>query len=513
MKLVHLAHEDTRQDGGQPHLDGLDPDLCYRAVLSRDPRFDGRFFTAVTTTSIYCRPICPARTPKRQNVRFYACAAAAEAAGFRPCRRCRPEAAPGTPPWLGSLATVSRAMRLIGEGALDESSVPDLARCLGVGPRHLSRLFQRHLGASPIAVALTRRVHFARRLIVETPLPMTEIALGVGFASIRRFNDAMRGALGQSPSEIRRKLGGHSAGQRALELRLAYRPPYDWDSILQFLSKRALPGVEEIDAHSYRRTFCCGAGEQTGIVSVVHVPEARSLVLAVEGTTSRELFSIVARVRRLFDLGADPLTIDAQLARDPALAPLVAERPGLRVPGAWDGFEVAVRTILGQQVTVRAATTLAGRLVAALGQPLANGGQGRLTHVFPDAATIAKANLVRLLPLQRSRADAIRALASAVARGELSLDVPRDLPEAIARLRRLPGIGEWTAQCIAMRALGEPDAFPAGDLGVRQALAAGGVLPSETDVLRRAEAWRPWRAYAARHLWTRDRTPAATAAT
>lgn len=499
-----MRDKETTADAEAVDTGELDPDACYRAIASRDPRFDGRFFTGVTTTGIYCRPVCPARTPKRENVRFFACAAAAAAAGFRPCRRCRPETAPGTPAWIGSAATVSRALRLIGEGALDGDAggVDALALRLGVGARHLSRLFARHLGAAPIAVAQTRRVHFARELVGSTDLPISRIAFCSGFSSVRRFNAAMKAAFGRSPSEIRERRGG---GERtgALEFRLAYRPPYDFEALLAFLRGREIPGVESIDASSYRRAF--RVGETTGTLEVTHAAEARALTLRVLAPPSRDLVLLVERVRRLFDLGADPLRIATSLSRDPRLAPLVAARPGLRVPGAWDGFETAVRAILGQQVSVAAATTLAGRLAREFGSPLGGAAAFGLTHLFPDPAALATAEIASRLPLQRSRADAIRSLARAIRDGELALDAARGLEDAVARLRALPGIGEWTAQVVALRVFGEPDAFPAGDLGIRKALG----IDSERDVLRAAEAWRPWRAYAALHLWNQPRPAAA----
>ncbi len=469
----------------------LDFDACYRALETRDARFDGRFFTGVTSTGIYCRPVCPASTPRRKNVRFFAHAAAAARAGFRPCRRCRPESAPGTPAWIGTAATVSRALRLIGEGALDgDDGVETLARRLGVGPRHLSRLFARHLGASPIAVAQTRRVHFARALLESSDHPISRLAFCAGFQSVRRFNAAMRDAFAMSPSEMRRT--GPAPGG-TIEFRLAYRPPYDWDTILAFLRARAIPGVEDADESAYRRTF--SIGETTGTIKVAHEPEARALRLRVLAPPSRDLMEVVERTRRLFDLGADPLRIQETLLRDPRLRPLVKERPGLRVPGAWAPFETAVRAILGQQVSVAAATTLAGRLARTFGTPL-EGAPG-LTHVFPRPEALESAALEPALPLPTARAAAIRALARALRLGDVNLDAPASLDEAIERLRKLPGFGDWTAHTVALRVLGEPDAFPAGDLGIKKALG----LESARDVLRVAEAWRPWRAYAALHLW------------
>jgi len=475
----------------------LDPAHCYQAVLSRDRRFDGRFFAGVVTTGVYCRPICPVKPAKPQNVRWFACAAAAEAAGFR---RCRPETAPGTPAWTGTSAVVSRALRLIAAGALDDGAMEGFASRLGVGTRQLRRLFGTHLGASPMQVARARRVHFARALIDETDLPMAEVAFAAGFGSVRDFNYAVRATFGRSPTELRRARGARSprADGAGLAVRLPYRPPLDWSGLLAFLAPRATPGVEAVADGVYRRTIA--VGDARGTIEVRAAPGEPHLLMRVRLARAERLLQVVEHVRRLFDLDADPALIANHLARSRVLAPLVARRRGLRVPGAWDGFELAVRAVLGQQVTVRGATTLAGRVVRAFGTPLDQAQDG-LTHLFPRPEALADADLAAI-GLPRARAATIRALAAAVARGDLGLEASRGLEDAVARLVAIPGIGTWTAQYVAMRALGEPDAFPAADLGLRRALANGaGPLPP-ARVAELAEAWRPWRAYAALHLWT-----------
>jgi AraC family transcriptional regulator of adaptative response / DNA-3-methyladenine glycosylase II len=478
----------------------LDPEICYRALASRDARFDGRFFTGVLSTGIYCRPICPARTPRRENVRFFACAAAASQAGLRPCLRCRPEASPGTPGWLGTSATVSRALGLIGEGALDRGSADALAARLGIGERHLRRLFDEHLGASPLAVAQTRRVHFAKMLMDETDLSASKAAFAAGFSSIRRFNAAMRAAYGRSPTEIRKasRRASSSGGDAGLELRLALRLPFDWEALVGFLGPRATPGVERISSGVYRRSIA--VEDVVGVIEVRRAAEGGAVLLRVPVGASRALVQIVARVRRLFDLDADPAEITSQLSREPRLARILRRVPGLRVPGAWDGFELAVRAILGQQVSVRRATELAGRLVASYGKPLPQA-EGGLHALFPGPEALLRADPSRL-GLPRARAEAIRALAAGVKRGALELDAPVALEVALEQLTALPGVGPWTAHYVAMRAMREPDAFPAGDLGLRRALADGGRPLTPAKLASRAESWRPWRAYAAMALWT-----------
>jgi len=481
----------------------LEPNRCYRALRARDARFDGRFFTAVRSTGIYCRPICPAPTPKRENCLFVACAAAAAELGFRPCLRCRPEASPGTPAWLGTSSTVSRALRLIADGALDDGSVGDLALRLGVGERQLRRLFLRHLGASPGAVAQTRRVLFAKKLIDETELPMAQVGLSAGFASIRRFNDAIRSTYGLTPRELRRKRQPRSLAPNAwdLTLKLAYRPPYAWDSIAAFLRMRAIPGVEAVTPDAYRRIFTLE--KSRGLLEVSPDPDAHQLVAKIRIEGAAPLQAISERVRRIFDLGADPVAIAAHLSRAPQLSAAVEALPGVRVPGAWDGFELAVRAVLGQQVSVKGATTLSGRLVERFGEPAhVTSADGLLHSCFPRPEVLAAADVAGI-GLPRARAETIMNLARAVAHGDLDLDTPSDLDDTIRRLTALPGIGHWTAHYVAMRALNEPDAFPDTDLGLRRALTGNHPPISGAELSTISESWRPWRAYAAMLLWAR----------
>jgi AraC family transcriptional regulator of adaptative response / DNA-3-methyladenine glycosylase II len=478
----------------------LDHDACYRAVAQRDARFDGRFFTGVKTTGIYCRPICPARTPHSENVIFFPTAAAAQEAGFRPCLRCRPETAPDLGAWRGTSNTVSRALALIEQGALDEAPLDALADRLGIGERHLRRLFQQHLGASPVAVAQTRRVLLAKQLIHETQLPMAEIAFAAGFGSIRRFNETFQTLFGRAPRELRRaRQPDVSAGTRGeIALLLRYQPPYDWPTMLDFLRRRAIAGIEMVSANTYSRTIAFDGAQ--GTVTVAQA-EGNALRAMVRFPKLSALPAIIARLRRVFDLGADPVAIAAHLARDPVLAPLVKARPGLRVPGAWDGFELAIRAVLGQQITVVAAQKLAARLVAAQGKKLREP-DGALTHVFPDPKALAKADLAAL-GMPRSRAVALSAVAKdAIAHPQL-FDATGSLDDAVARLRAIRGVGEWTAQYIALRQLREPDAFPASDIALIRAIAKQeGRGYSSTELLSRADCWRPWRSYAAQHLWS-----------
>lgn len=474
------------------------PTVLERARLSRDPRFDGKFFIAVTSTGIYCRPICPASpSPRRSNVRYFTSAAAASEAGFRPCLRCRPEAAPGTPAWLGTCAVVCRALRLIHEGALDEASVGEFATRVGVGARHLHRLFVQHVGASPLAVAQTRRLHFAKRLIDESDLPMTEIALAAGFGSLRRFNDAFQKAYRRSPRELRRGRREPTAAGAGDEvsLALAYRPPYDWNHLRDFFALRATPGVERIESDGYHRLIRTEGGH--AVIDVRPLAGKDSLRLRVRGAPPSALFQIATAARRVFDLAADPALLAASLAADPLLKPLVRRRPGIRIPGSWDPFECAVRAVLGQQVTVAAARTLAGRLVARVGEPVRTGVAG-LERLFPTPAALAAANLDGL-GITGARINAVRSLASALAQRRITFDRPAD--EVRARLVELPGFGEWTAQYVALRALGEPDAFLAADLVVRRMAGGERGPPTVRELERRAEAWRPWRGYAVMHLW------------
>jgi len=474
----------------------LDHDACYRAICARDPRFDGRLFTGVRTTRIYCRPICPARTPRAENVIFFPSAAAAQEAGFRPCLRCRPETAPDLGAWRGASNTVSRALSLIEMGALDHATVDELADRVGVGERQLRRLFARHLGASPVAVAQTRRVLLARQLIQETSLPMTDVALASGFDSLRRFNETFLALYHRPPTALRRA-GARTSASGKIALMLRFKPPYDWTAMLAFLSARAIGGVERIEGDCYRRAIAL-EGEHGVAAIAPHGPNALKVVLRLPKLGM--LPEIIARLRRLFDLAADPEAVAADLAGDARLAPLVAARPGLRVPGGWDGFELAVRAILGQQVTVAGAARCATKLVERFGEQL-RCADPVLTRVFPTPAALAGADLSGF-GLTRARAAALQHLAQTLVDDPDFLS-PRHAPEAVmARLRALPGVGEWTAQYFAMRLLREPDAFPAGDLGLRRALADGPRRATARDLLARAELWRPWRAYAAQHLWT-----------
>jgi AraC family transcriptional regulator, regulatory protein of adaptative response / DNA-3-methyladenine glycosylase II len=488
-----------------------DRQVCHRALQSRDPRFDGLIFVGVTSTGIYCRPVCPARTAKFENCRFFSSAAAAQEAGFRPCLRCRPETAPDLASWRGTSNTVSRALALITDGALDGESatVEALAERLGIGERQLRRLFLQHLGASPIAVAQTRRVLFAKQLIHETRMPMTEVALAAGFGSLRRFNETFKDLFDRPPSALRRKASASHA-DAGVTLRLRYRPPYDWDSMFGYLQARAIPGVEVVEKGGYRRTVEIDGF--VGTVEVIHLSQRQSLGVTIRFPKVKYLPAIVARVRRVFDLGADMETIGAHLSLDPVLAPLVASRPGLRAPGGWDGFELAVRAVLGQQITVVAARRLAGQLVALHGRPLSprNGGSSGLTHVFPTARQLASATSIGLR-IPGARQSSLRALAEAAVADPNLFRPFGTIEEAITRLRAIRGVGEWTAQYIALRALREMDAFPASDVGLlRSAAKIDGRPSTSASLLTRAETWRPWRAYAAQHLWAADTSEIST---
>ena len=489
----------------------LTDDARYDALLARDRRFDGVFFVGVSTTGIYCRPICPARTPGRARCTFYETPAQAEAAGFRACFRCRPELAPGNADVDAVDRLVAAAAERIAEGALNEGTVDDLAAELGVSARHLRRATEARLGVSPLALAQTRRLALAKQLLQDTALPVTQIAFAAGFASVRRFNAAFADAMGAPPSRLRREhvapAPDAAVAAARLVLRLDYRPPYAWAHVLRFLAARAIPGVEAVDvgAGAYRRVV--REGGTVGTIEVRPVDGRPALALAVSPSLVPALMPIVARVRRLFDLDARPDLIARVLGRDPRLASLVAARPGLRVPGAVDTFEAAVRAMLGQQISVAAATTLAGRFAAALGAPYAGGGDG-LTHRFPTAKEVAAAGpgAIGKIGVPSARAAALHGLAVAIASGAVRLDGAREreLERFVAELTALPGIGPWTAHYLAMRALHVPDAFPAADLGVRKALVdrPGAELPPVREVERRAEAWRPFRAYAVLHLWT-----------
>jgi len=460
-------------------------DQCYRAVQGRDKRFDGRFVTAVRTTGIYCRPSCPAQTPKQQNITFFPHAAAAAAAGYRACKRCRPDAAPGSREWDVRADLAARALRGIESGVIDDEGVPGLARRLAVSERHLHRVLVAEIGVGPLALARTRRAQTARMLIEHTDLSLSTIAFSAGFASIRQFNDVMRAEFGCPPGELRRKPVARGESVGALTLRLQHRSPYAVEPLLGWLAGRAIAGVEECEPGVYRRVI------GSGVVELRPVPEAGHVIARIDVDDLTNVAGLVARCRRVLDLDADPVAVDETLSADPLLADFVRRTPGIRVPGAVDGFELGVRAVLGQQVSVRAARTFAARLVERCGKPL-DAARGSLTHAFPTADAVAGVDLDGL-GLTGGRVRTLRALATEVASGRLTLEPVADRDEVRARLAELSGIGPWTVEYIAMRALGDPDAFPATDLVLKRALA--------TATPDRTEAWRPWRAYAAMHLW------------
>lgn len=481
----------------------MDFEACRRAFVTRDARFDGRIFGAVKTTGIYCRPICPARTPKPQNMTFYPTAASAQEAGYRPCLRCRPEASPDLGAWRGTSNTVTRALALIEAGAMDTGDVDALASRLGVGERQLRRLFRQHLGASPVSVAQTRRVLLAKQLIQETLLPMGEVALASGFGSVRRFNETFQQLFGRPPGELRRSRKLEVPAADGITVRLPYKPPYDWDAIIGFLSMRAIPGVERVGPKRYARTLTISG--QRGVV-IVTPRKDHALSAEIHFPSLGALPAVISRIRRVFDLSADPVLIGAHLSLDPAMAPLVAARPGLRAPGAWDGFELAVRAILGQQITVTAARNLAAKLAETYGEPISDPAAvaAGLTRVFPSPERLIGEDIAAL-GMPRSRGAAIEGLARKVAEDPTIFTPRADLASAIAALKALPGVGEWTAQYIALRELREPDAFPQADIGLMRAMAdEAGVRPTADELLARSVTWRPWRAYAAQHLWVAD---------
>jgi AraC family transcriptional regulator of adaptative response / DNA-3-methyladenine glycosylase II len=477
-----------------------EPHICEQARLSRDARFDGLFFTAVTSTRIYCRPVCPAPAPKPRNVRYYANAAAAEAAGFRPCLRCRPELAPGNRIWQRGDHLLARALDLIESGALEDGSLDALALRVGIGARQLRRLFVERIGAPPLSVHTTRRLLFAKQLLTETALPVTEVALASGFGSLRRFNAAFALANRMPPRDLRRQ--PRQAPGDTLELRLGYRPPYDFQALLAFLRGRALPGVEAVDETSYARVF--GAADAPGWLRLSAWPgDDHALRLQVHCPQPSQLLGVVTKLRRMFDLDANPQAIAMAFDGDALLGPLLARHPGLRLPGGWDGFEIAVRAVLGQQVSVAAARTLATRIVQRWGEPLvatpASMPPG-LERLFPTPAVLARADL-REIGVTTARAATISGMASALLDGRVDFRAEQSLDEFVTRWIALPGIGEWTAHYMAMRAFSHPDAFPAADLILRRAAAGGGAELSTRALTALAEAWRPWRAYAVMHLW------------
>ncbi|MCW3844044.1 helix-turn-helix domain-containing protein [Micromonospora yasonensis] len=478
----------------------LDFERCYRAVDSRDQRFDGWFYTGVTSTGIYCRPSCPAVTPKRQNVRFFPSAAAAQGAGLRACRRCRPDAAPGSPQWDVRADVVGRAMRLIADGVVDRDGVPGLAARLGYTERHLHRMLHAELGAGPLALARAQRAQTARILIETTGLGMAEIAFAAGFGSVRQFNDTVREVYGATPSELRVTRAGRpvASGAGTISLRLAYRPPLPAAALLDFLALRALPGVEEVRDGTYRR----GVRLPHGAGTVALTPTDGHVAATLRLTDLRDLAPAVARCRRLLDLDADPVAIDATLAGDPALAAAVRAEPGVRLPHAVDGFEMAVRAITTQQISLASARTTLTHLLATAtpAPPDEDGGDTPGLRAFPTAEEVLGAP-DSAFRMPAARRQTLRTVARAVAEGDLDLEPGGDREEAVRRLVALPGIGPWTAGYVAMRALGDPDVLLPTDLGVRRGAGALG-LPDDPKTLNAyADRWRPWRSYAVIRLW------------
>ena len=469
---------------------------CYRALAAKDARFDGVFFTGVKTTGIYCRPVCGVKTPRASSCRFFSSAAAAEAAGFRPCLRCRPELAP----YALQQNLAHAVWQRIAAGALNDGKVERLAQEVGLSSRQLRRVLLQHFGVTPVELAQTQRLLFAKKLLQETQLPMTDIAYAAGFGSIRRFNALFSSRYGMAPTALRREGGAQVRTPDAVTLRLAYRPPFAWDELLGYLAGRAIPGVEAVHDSAYARSV--RIDEQSGWLGVAHLPARRQLELSVSPNLAHQLMPLLARVRQQFDLDANPAVIAAHLSDDPLLGRQIAATPGLRVPGGFDAFELAVRAVLGQQVSVAGASTLSGRLARAFGARIATPFAG-VTHLFPSAARLAEADPAEIaaIGLPAARAATIRALAVFARQGGLQPRPGAALNEAIAHLTSVSGIGEWTAQYIAMRALRFTDAFPAADLGLRKAAAEGASRLTEKQLLARAAHWSPWRAYAAALLW------------
>ncbi|AOY95205.1 adenosine deaminase [Cupriavidus sp. USMAA2-4] len=472
----------------------LDPDTCYKAIASRDRRFDGRFFVGVSSTGVYCRPICAVRTPKPQNCSFYESAAAAEKHGFRPCLRCRPELAPGH-----GLADISgrlaqAAATLIEEGQMAESGVAGLAQRVGVSERHLRRLFEAQFGVSVLEYAQTQRLLLAKRLLTDTVMPVTEVALAAGFGSVRRFNDVLKARYGLTPLAMRKRAADAPADQFVFDL--GYRPPLAWEALLGFLAARVVEGVEAVDGGAYARTLAVSSGRRThlGWLRVEHVPARSVLRVTLSGSLAHAIPQALGKVRRLCDLGCRPDVVDRHLGV------LADDLPGMRLPGAVDGFEIAVRAVAGQVVSVKQARVMLARLAAAHG-PLLPQTHGPLQRCFPDAATLAAlpAGALAACGVPPAKARAIQAIAAEVAQGRLLLEPPAEPEQTVARLCALPGVGDWTAQYVAMRALGWPDAFPATDYALRKVLEADGVRAVQAHAAR----WAPWRAYAAVHLWRR----------
>jgi AraC family transcriptional regulator of adaptative response / DNA-3-methyladenine glycosylase II len=493
----------------------LDHNSCYEALAARDPRFDGVLYVGVTTTGVYCRPVCPARTPRRDRCRFFINAAAAENAGFRPCLRCRPELAPGSAVIDSANRIASSAAQRIEAGALNEAGIDDLAAEFGLSSRQLRRVVKRELGVTPTELAQTRRLLLAKHLLTDSSLPAIEIAFASGFSSVRQFNSVFRERYGLSPTALRRSQRPHTAGQ-ALTLRLGFRPPMAWTWLLQFLASRAIPGVELVEAGRYWRAIQIGQsnrqnkdsdkgakrgpqrGAQRGWIIVERIEGANALRVEISLSLAQHLPSLLARVKSLFDLDAHPQLIEARLGEDERLREMVSRHSGLRLPGAFDGFEMAMRAVLGQQISVAAARTIAGRITEAFAEPVETPNP-RLNRASVTAASLSQAGVADLtrLGVTGKRAECLIALSRAVADGEVKLEPGGDAGATIERLKQLPGIGDWTAQYIAMRALRCPDAFPHSDLGLRKALGE----TSSKRILQIAESWRPWRAYALMHLW------------
>lgn len=473
----------------------MDDELRWRAVQGQDARFDGWFVLGVTSTGIYCRPSCPARTPKREHVRFHPTAASAQAAGFRACKRCRPDASPGSPAWDGRSDLVARAVRLLADGVVDREGVPGLAARLGYSRRQVERALVAELGAGPLALARAQRAQTARILVETTDLPLADVAFAAGFGSVRQFNDVVREVFASTPGELRAR-GGRGAAPAAgsVLLRLPFRAPLHVDQLFGHLVATAVPGVEEWRDGAYRRTLRLPHGP--GVVALTPQPDV--IVCRLWLPDLRDLPPAVARCRRLLDLDADPVAVDALLGQDEVLAPWVAKVPGRRVPRTVDEAELALRAVLGQQVSTAAARTHTARLVLAAGEPVEDPGGG-LTHLFPTPAAVAEVG-EQVLAMPGSRRRTVLGLARALATGQVDLDPGADRDRARAQLRALPGIGPWTAETVAMRALGDPDAFLPGDLGVRLAARALG-LGEGAALLARAARWAPYRAYAVQHLW------------
>jgi len=516
---TRLGHASTRlartamSENGQPQrratgrvvLVITDADAAYRAVQTRDSRFDGQFFTAVRSTGIYCRPACPARTPLRRNVRFYPTSAAAQAAGFRACRRCLPDATPGSPEWNLRADTVGAAMRLIGDGVVDREGVPGLASRLGYTPRHLGRLLAAEVGAPPLALARARRAHTARVLLTTSALPISDIAFAAGFASIRQFNETIREVYATDPTTLRSHPRPLTTVPGTMTLRLAVREPFASDALLAFLAARAVMGVEYVQGRTYARTLALPAG--TGTVHLdFPTPGAPSVVVATLRLDQiSDLVPAVDRCRRLLDADADPVRVDEQLSADPFLATSVADCPGLRLPGAVDGPEILLRAMFGQQISVAAARTTLGRLTATIGRkmrmaPGSSSYDPRLTHLFPNPADLAEADPADL-PGPRRRAESIISASNAVASGELVIDAGRQGTDISAELTALPGIGPWTAHYVRLRVLGDPDVLMAGDLALRQGAARLHLPVDQVGLTDHAKAWSPFRSYAGMHLW------------